>query len=155
MKIKNPWSQNIRILYVTTQKRDFITQKCQPLKGYVNVALSTWSGIILNNILHQMGVARRWSACDTADVLWKPRIALIAALNSSVWLGLVSLTFLLTIQHRFSVELRSGQLAGQLSPIIPWSVHKLPVVLTLWASPKCFWLQEILISIKHVNLRKL
>ena len=35
-----------------------------------------------------------------------------------VWSGLVSLIFLLTIQNRFSVGLRSGQLAGQLSPVI-------------------------------------
>ena len=154
MKIKNPWSHNIRILYVTTQKKDFIIQKCQLLKGHVNVALSTWSGIILNKILHQWGVAWRWSACDTADVLRKARIALIAALSSSVWLGLVSLIFLLTIQHRFSVELRSGQLAGQLSPVIPWSVHQLLVVLAMWAGAKCFWLKEVLISIKLFNLQK-
>ena len=53
-----------------------------------------------------------------------------------MWLGLVSLIFLLTMQHRFSVGSRSGQLAG---PVIPWSVHPLVVVLPLWEGPRSFW----------------
>ena len=47
-----------------------------------------------------------------------------------------------------------SQLAGQLSPVIPWSVHQLLVVLALWEGAKCFWLKEMIISIKLVNLRK-
>ena len=123
-------------------------------KVMLKYAHSIWSGIILNKILHQWGVAWRRSACDTAEVLWKPRIALIEALNSSVWLGLLSLIFLLAKQHRFSMGLMSGQLAGQLGPVIPWSVHQLLVVLALRAGAKCSWLKEIIISIKLVNLRK-
>ena len=91
-------------------------------------ALSTWSRILLNKVLHQWGVAWRWSARGSAEVLWKPRLALKAAFSSSVWLGLMSHIFLLTIQHRFSVGFRSGQLAGL---VIPWSVHLLLVVLAL------------------------
>uniref|UniRef100_A0A9J8CXR7 HTH cro/C1-type domain-containing protein n=1 Tax=Cyprinus carpio carpio TaxID=630221 RepID=A0A9J8CXR7_CYPCA len=46
-------------------------------------------------------------------------------------LGLASLNFLFTISHRFSMGFRSGELAGQLSTVIPWSVNHLPVVLAL------------------------
>ena len=154
MKIKNPVCHNIRILHTTTQKRIFNREMSNFWKVMLMYALSSWSGIILNEILHQLGVAWRWSACDTAEVLWKPRIALIEALGSSLRLGLVSLIFLLIIQHRFLMGIRSGQLAGQLSAVIPWSVHQLSVVLALWLGAKCFWLKEILISIKLVNLRK-
>ena len=87
-------------------------------------------------------------------MLWKPRFALIEAISSSVWLSLVSVIFLLTTQHRFSVGFRSGQFAGQLRPVIPWSLHQLLVVLALWAGAKCFWLKEIIVSIKLVNLQK-
>ena len=97
--------------------------------------LATWSRILLNKVLHQWGVAWRWSASGSAEVLWKPRLALIAAFSSSVWLGLVSHIFLLTIQHRISVGFRSGQLAG---PVIPWSVHPLLLVLALWEGPSAF-----------------
>ena len=136
------------------KKRINDTEMSNFLKVMLMYALSTWSGIILNKIHHQWGVAWRRSGCDTAEVLWKPRIALIAALNSSVWLGLVALIFFLTIQHRFSEGLRSGHLAGQLSPVIPWSVHQLLVVLALWAGAKCFWLKEMTISIKLINPQK-
>ena len=44
-------------------------------------------------------MAWRWLACGTVEVLWKPKFALILAFSSFVWLGLVSFTFLLTIQH--------------------------------------------------------
>ena len=80
---------------------------------------------------------------------------LIEALSSSVWLSLVSLIFLLITQHRFSVGFRSGQLAGQLSPVIPWSVYQLVVVLALRAGACQVLLEkEINIPIKLVNIRK-
>ncbi len=43
------------------------------------------------------------------------QVALIAAFRSSALLGLVSLIFLLTISHRFSMGFRSGEFAGQSS----------------------------------------
>ena len=60
--------------------------------------------------------------------------------SATVWLGLGSLTILLTIQHRFSVGFRLGQLAGP-ALVIPWSVHPLLVVLGLCEGAfwKCFW----------------
>ena len=97
--------------------------------------LRTCPWILLNKLLHQRGVAWRWSARGSAEVLWKPRFASIVAFSSSVWLGLMSLIFLLTIQHRYSVGFRPGQLAG---PVIPWSVHPLLVILALWEGPNAF-----------------
>ncbi len=41
------------------------------------------------------------------------QVALIAAFRSSALLGLLSLIFLLTIPHRFSMGFRSGEFAGQ------------------------------------------
>ena len=42
-------------------------------------------------------LAWRWSACGTVEVLWKPKFALIVALSSFVWLGLVSLSGYFTV----------------------------------------------------------
>ena len=153
----NSWKSQIKNLIIleyytqSLKKKRFRIQKCKCLKGYVNVCTQYLVlESFLNKILYQWDEGWSRSACDTAVVLWKPRIALITALSSSVWLGLVSLIFLLSIQHRFCLGLRWGQL----TPVIPLSLHQLPVVLGLWAGAKCFWLKKILISIKLVNLWK-
>ena len=49
------------------------------------------------------------------------QVVLIAAFSSSALLGLVSLIFLLTIAHRFSMGYRSGEFAGQSSTVIPFN----------------------------------
>ncbi len=61
------------------------------------------------------------------------QVAWIAAFMSSALLGLVSLIFLLTIPHRFSMGFRSGKFAGQSSTVIPWSLNQLLVPLAVWA----------------------
>ncbi len=66
-------------------------------------------------------------------------VALIAAFRSSALLGLVSLIFLLTIPHRFSMEFRSGEFAGQSSTVTPWSLNQLLVPLAVWAGAKSCW----------------
>ncbi len=54
-----------------------------------------------------------------AVILWhcsgvmEAQVALIAAFRSSALLGLVSLIFLLTIPHRFSMGFGSDEFAGQ------------------------------------------
>ena len=50
-------------------------------------ALHTWSGNIFNGRSSSMW---RGMKVITADVLWKPMIAFIETLSSSVWIGLVS-----------------------------------------------------------------
>uniref|UniRef100_A0A9J8BXK4 Tc1-like transposase DDE domain-containing protein n=1 Tax=Cyprinus carpio carpio TaxID=630221 RepID=A0A9J8BXK4_CYPCA len=67
--------------------------------------------------------------------------ASIAALSSSRVLGLASLNFLFTISHRFSMGFRSGELAGQLSTVIPWSVKSVMVwgaMSSAGVGPLCF-----------------
>ncbi len=64
--------------------------------------------------------------------------ALIAAFMSSALLGLVSLIFLLTIPHIFSMGFRSGEFAGQSSTVTPWSLNQLLVPLAVWAGAKSY-----------------
>ncbi len=51
----------------------------------------------------------------------------------------VSLIFLLTIPHRFSMGFRSGEFAGQSSTVTPWSLNQLLVPLAVWAGAKSCW----------------
>ncbi len=65
------------------------------------------------------------------------QVSLTAAFSSSALLGLVSLIFLLTISHRFSMGFRSGEFAGQSSTVTLWSLNQLP--LAVWAGAKSCW----------------
>ncbi len=82
------------------------------------------------------------------------QVSLTVAFRSSALLGLVSLIFLLTIPHRFSMGFRSGEFAGQSSTVTPWSLNQLLVPLALWAGAKVLLENEISISIKLVSRRK-
>ncbi len=64
------------------------------------------------------------------------QVSLTVAFRSSALLGLVSLIFLLTISHRFSMGFRSGEFAGQSSIVTPWSLNQLLVPLAVWAGAK-------------------
>ncbi len=55
------------------------------------------------------------------------QVSLTVVFRSSALLGLVSLVFLLTIPHRFSIGFRSGEFAGQSSTLTPWSLNQLLV----------------------------
>ncbi len=73
------------------------------------------------------------------------QVSLTVAFRSSALLGLVSLIFLLTIPHRFSMGFRSGEFAGQSSQSSTFgSVGRCQVLLE----------NEISISIKLVSRRK-
>ncbi len=63
------------------------------------------------------------------------QVSLTVAFSSSALLGLVSLIFLLTIPHRFSMGFRSGEFAGQSSTVTPWSLNQLLVPLA-WSALK-------------------
>ncbi len=79
------------------------------------------------------------------------QVSLTVAFRSSALLGLVSLIFLLTIPHRFSMGFRSGEFAGQSSTVTPWSLNQLLVPLAVWAGAKVLLEKEISISIKLVS----
>ncbi len=82
------------------------------------------------------------------------QVSLTVAFSSSALLGLVSLIFLLTIPHRFSMGFRSGEFAGQSSTVTPWSLYQLLVPLAVWAGAKSCWKMKSGISIKLVSRRK-
>ena len=65
--------------------------------------------------------------------------ASIAAFSTSALFGLMSLIFLLTMPHRFSMGFSSGEFAGQSSTVIPWSLDQVLVLLAVWAGAKSYW----------------
>ncbi len=82
------------------------------------------------------------------------QVSLTVAFRSSALLGLVSLIFLLTITHRFSMGFRSGEFAGQSSTVTPWSLNQLLVPLAVFVRCQVLLENEISISIKLVSRRK-
>ncbi len=82
------------------------------------------------------------------------QVSLTVAFRSSALLGLVSLIFLLTIPHRFSMGFRSGEFAGQSSTVTPWSLNQLFVPLGSVGRCQVLLENEISISIKLVSRRK-
>ncbi len=75
------------------------------------------------------------------------QVALITAFRSSALLGLVSLIFLLTISHRFSMGFRSGEFSGSNTMVIE------PAIGTFGSVGRCQVMleNEISISIKLVS----
>ncbi len=67
------------------------------------------------------------------------QVALLVAFRSSALLVLVSLIFLSTIPHRFSLGFRSGKFAGQSSTVTPWPLNQLLVTSAVWAGAKSCW----------------
>ncbi len=82
------------------------------------------------------------------------QVSLTVAFSSSALLGLVSLIFLLTIPHRFSMGFRSGEFAGQSSTVTPWSLNQLLVPFGSEGRCQILLENEISISIKLVSRRK-
>ncbi len=64
------------------------------------------------------------------------QVSLTVAFRSSALLGLVSLIFLLTISHRFSMGFRSGESIKH-SNTMP--LNQLLVPLAVWAGAKYLW----------------
>ncbi len=85
-----------------------------------------WRGMEVISLWHC------WGGMET-------QVSLTVAFSSSAFLDLLSLIFLLTIPHIFSMEFRSGEFAGQLSTPTPWSFNQLLVLLAVWAGAKFCW----------------
>ncbi len=90
-------------------------------------------------------------ALITASIRCGMEVTLTVAFSSSALLGLVSLIFLLTIPHRFSMGFRSGEFAGQSTTVVIE-----PAFGTFGSVGRCQVLleNEISISIKLVSRRK-
>ncbi len=137
MKTQNFVSRKIWILH-KINKKGYYKQKWQASEKYLHFyALNTWLGLLLHYLLHQCGVEAisLWHCSGVMEA----QIALIAVFRSSALLDLVSLIFLLTILHRFSMGFRSGKLAGQSNTVTPWSLNQLLVPLAVWAGAKSCW----------------
>ncbi len=114
MKTQNSVSQKIRIIHKINEK-GYFKQKCQAEKYVHFYALNTWLGLnyCINVVWHG---GNQPVACSGVI---EAHISLIAAFRSSALLCLVSLIFLLTIPHIFSMGFRSGEFAGQSSTPTP------------------------------------
>ncbi len=140
---ENPIIQCLRKFeyYIRSIKKGYFKQKYQASEKYFNFyALSTWLvgppfAWITVSMRRGMEEISLWHGSGVMEA----QVALIAAFRSSALLGLVSLIFLLTIPHIFSMGFRSGEFAGQSSTVTPWSLSQLLVPLAVWAGAKSYW----------------
>ncbi len=80
--------------------------------------------LITASIRRGMEVISLWQCWGGMEAQVSLTVAFSSFLSSALW-GLVSLIFLLTIPHRFSMGFRSGEFAGQSSTVTPWSLNQL------------------------------
>ncbi len=144
MKTQNSVSQKIRILHKINKKKDILNRNVRLLKSMfisMHSILGRASFCITASIRRGMEVINLWHCSG----LMEAQVVLIAAFRSSTLLGLVSLIFLLTILHRFSLGFRSGEFADQSSTVTPWPLNQLLVPLAVWAgaNPTGKWNQHL------------
>ncbi len=138
MKTQDSVSQNFVILH-NINKKDILNRNVRLLKSmFISMhSILGWASFCMNYCINAAWLGGNQPVallrCNEAQV------ALIAAFRSSALLGLVSLIFLLTIPHRFSMEFRLGELAGQSSTVTPWSLNRLLVPLSVWTGAKSCW----------------
>ncbi len=130
-------NQNSKFEYYTRSiKKHILNRNVRLLKSmFISIHLILgWASFCMNYCINaaRHGVNQHVALlrCNEAQV------ALIAAFRSSALLGLVSLIFLLTIPHRFSMCFSSGEFAGQSSTPTPCSLNQLLVPLAVWAVAK-------------------
>ncbi len=114
MKTQNSVSQKIRILH-KINKNDILNRNVRLLKSMFN---SMHSILGLVSFCMNYCINAAWHEDNQPVALFRcyeAQVTFITAFRSSVLLGLVSLIFLLTISHRFSMWFRSGEFAGQSS----------------------------------------
>ncbi len=138
MKTQNSVSQKIRILH-KINKKDILYRIVRLLK-FMFISMHSilgWASFCMNYCINAA-----WHGDSQPVALLRcneAQAALIPAFRSSALLGLVSLIFLLTIPHRFSIEFRSDEFAGQSSTVTTWSLNQLLVPLALCAGAKSCW----------------
>ncbi len=152
MKTPNSVSQKIWIFNKINNKKYILNRNVRLLKSrFISMySILGWASFCMNYCINAA-----WHGGNQPVALLRcneDQVALIAAFRSSALLGLVSLIFLLTIPHRFSMAFRSGEFAGQSSTVTPWS----PAFGTFGSVSRCQVLleTEIRISIKLVSRRK-
>ncbi len=129
--------------YATT----FSTNSCFPItkmtKYHIAVFKHNTESIVItvnkNEIETQLKTIKRGNQPVALLRCNEDQVTLIAAFRSSALLGLVSLIFLLTIPHWFSIGFRPGEFAGQSSTVTSWSLNQLLVPLAVCAGDKSCW----------------
>ncbi len=157
MKTQNSVSQTIRILHKINIKKNIFTRNVRLLKSMFisNHSIFGWASFCMNFCINAA-----WHGGNQPVALLRcngsPGCFDIAAFGSFALLGLVSLIFLSTIAHIFSMAFRSGEFAGQSSTVTPWSLNQLLVPLAVWAGAKSCWKMKSAspFSIKLVSRRK-
>ncbi len=123
----------------TIIKKDILNRNVRLLKSmFISMhSILGWAAFCMNYCInaawHEVNQSVALLRCNEAQV------DLIAAFSSSALLGLVSLIFLLTIPHIFSMGFRSGEFDGQSSTVTPCSLNQLLVPLAVWAGAKSCW----------------
>lgn len=74
--------------------------------------VSTFWGLLLEQLLDQCIVAWRGSSCSSAEMLRKAQVVFIV-LSTCLYCWIWNLIFILNIFHRSSVEFRSGEFVAQ------------------------------------------
>jgi len=137
MKTQNSVSRTIRILHKINIKKDIFTRNVRLLKSMFisNHSIFGPFAWITASMQRGMEAISLWHCSGWMEA----QVSLIAAFGSFALLGLVSLIFLSTIAHIFSMAFRSGEFAGQSSTVTPWSLNQLLVPLAVWAGAKSCW----------------
>ncbi len=139
MKTQSSVFQKIIILHkIRSIKKNSLNRNVRLLKSmFISMySILGWASFCMNYCInaawYEGGQSVALLRCNEAQV------ALITAFRSSALLGLVSLIFLLTISHRFSLGFRSGEFAGN-QAVMPWSLNQISVPLEVWAGAKSCW----------------
>ncbi len=138
MKTQDSVSQKFFILH-NINKKDILNRNVRLLKSmFISMhSILGWAFFCMNYCINAA-----WRGGNQPVTLLRcneAQVSLTVAFRSSALLGLVSLIFLLTIPHRFSMEFRLGELAGQSSTVTPWSLNRLLVPLAVWTGAKSCW----------------
>ncbi len=138
------WKNKIQYLrkceyYIRSIKNYILNRNVRILKSmFISMhSILVWASFSMNYCINAA-----WHGGNQSVALLRcneAQVALIAAFRSSALLSLVSLIFLSTIAHRFSMGFRSGEFACQSSTVTPWSLNQLLVPLAVWAGAKSCW----------------
>ncbi len=106
MKTQNWVSQKIRILHKINKKKNILHRNVRLLKSmFISMhSILGWASFCMNYCINAA-----WRGDNQPVALLgcnEAQVALIAAFRSSALLGLLSLIFLLTIPHRFSMAIK-------------------------------------------------
>lgn len=151
--LNSSWKSKIHCLKIfkkshNTNKKIFIIQKCLFMLPVLGGLFFRWGSFCTNQCISAASHAGNQLVAHWGV---DASVTLIAACSSPVLLGPQCVIFLSTILHRFSVRLRSDDLAGQSTTVIPESANQLLVVWALQAVLE----KEIRNSGKPVSRQKL